>query len=137
MPLMAPWPPMVIGMEAWGGAHYGARRFREPGHPVTLMAPQFVKPYVQSNRHDPVDAAAMAAAVRRPTMRCVPLKGIAQQDLQSLPRARERVVTARPAFVNDIRGWLGEDGLVLPPSVAQCRQTFLPPLEAARAQCPA
>jgi transposase len=101
---------------------------------VKLMAPQFVKPYVKSNKNDTVDAEAIAEAVTRPTMRFVPLKGMAQQDLQSLHRARERVVKARTALVNEIRGLLGEYGVVLPQSVAQFRQTFLPTLEAEQAK---
>ena len=71
---------------------------------MKLMAPQFVKPYVKSNKNDTVDAEAMAEAVTRPTMRVVPVKGIEQQDLQSMQRARERVVKARTAPVNEIRG---------------------------------
>src|SRR6266566_9901584 len=45
MPFIATLPPVLIGMEACGGAHDWARRFREHGHEVKLMAPQFVKPY--------------------------------------------------------------------------------------------
>jgi transposase len=78
MPLIAQFPPVVIGMEACGGAHYWARRFREHGHVVKLMAPQFVRPYVKSNKHDMADAAAIAEAVTRPTMRFVPIKELAQ-----------------------------------------------------------
>jgi len=134
MPCMAQLPPVVIGMEACGGAHYWARRFRAHGHTVKLMAPQFVKPYVKSHKNDTVDAEAIAEAVTRPTMRFVPIKGIEQQDLQSLHRARERVVKARTALVNEIRGLLGEYGVVLPQSVAKFRQTFLPTLAAEQAK---
>src|SRR5215510_7896690 len=52
MAFIAQLPPMLIGMEACGGAHYWARRFREHGHEVKLMAPQFVKPYVKTNKND-------------------------------------------------------------------------------------
>src|SRR5437867_8154497 len=45
IPFLAKLPPVLIGMEAWGGAHYWARRFRAHGHEVKRMAPQFVKPY--------------------------------------------------------------------------------------------
>src|SRR2546428_5055852 len=69
MPFMAKLPPVLIGMEACGGAHDWARRFREHGHNVKLMAPQFVKPYVKSNKNDSRDAEAIAEAVTRPTMR--------------------------------------------------------------------
>ena len=81
-------PSVVIGMEACGGAHYWARRFREHGHTVKLMAPQFVTPYVKSNKHDMADAEAIGEAVTRPTMRFVPIKELSQQDLQALHRVR-------------------------------------------------
>jgi transposase len=126
--------PVVIGMEACGGAHYWARQFRAHGHTVKLIAPQFVKPYVKSNKNDPADAEAICEAVTRPTMRFVPIKEIDQQDLQALHRARERVVKARTALVNEIRGLLGEYGIVLPQSVTKFRSGFLATLEAERAK---
>jgi len=134
LPFIAQLPPMVIAMEACGGAHYWARQFRVHGHTVKLIAPQFVKPYVKSNKHDPADAEAICEAVTRPTMRFVPIKEGAQQDLQSLHRARERVVKARTALVNEIRGLGSEYGFVLPQGVAKFRHTFTATLEAARAQ---
>src|SRR3954452_17872925 len=79
MAFMAKLPPVLIGMEACGGAHYWARRFREHGHEVKLMAPQFVKPCVKSNKNDSREAEAIAKAVTRPTMRFVPTKDVAQQ----------------------------------------------------------
>ena len=72
LPLLANLGPTTIGMEACGGAHYWARRLREQGHEVKLMAPQFVKPYVKSNKNDMRDAEAIAEAVTRPSMRFVP-----------------------------------------------------------------
>ena len=104
LPFIAQLSPVVIGMEACGGAHYWARQLRAHGHTVKLIAPQFVKPYVKSNKNDPADAEAICEAVTRPTMRFVPIKEVEQQDLQSLHRARERVVKARTALVNEIRG---------------------------------
>jgi transposase len=106
-------------------AHDWARRFRENGHTVKLMAPQFVKPYAKSNKHDMADAEAIGEAVTRPTMRFVPIKEVAQQDLQALHRIRERLVNARPALMNEMRGLLGEDGIVLPKGIAQFRQAWL------------
>jgi transposase len=76
MPFIAQLPPVRIGIEACGGAHYWARRFREHGHEVKLIAPQFVKPFVKSNKNDMRDAEAIAEAVTRPTMRFVPAKDI-------------------------------------------------------------
>ena len=79
MPFIATLPPVLIGMEACGGAHYWARRFREHHHAVKLMAPQFVKPYVKSNKNDMRDAEGISEAVTRPTMRFVPTKEVDQQ----------------------------------------------------------
>ena len=76
MPFIAKLPMVLIGLEACGGAHYWARRFRASGHEVKLMAPQFVKPYVKSNKNDSRDAEAIAEAVTRPTMRFVPTKEV-------------------------------------------------------------
>jgi transposase len=132
VPFIAQMPPVVIGMEACGGAHYWARCFRAHGHTVKLMAPQLVKPYVKSNTNDPADAEAICEAVTRPTMRFVPMKDVAQQDLQSLHWARERVVKARTALVNAIRGLGSEYGFVLPQGVTKCRHTFTATLEAER-----
>ncbi|MDQ3831577.1 MAG: transposase [Candidatus Tectomicrobia bacterium] len=106
MPFIARIPPVVIGMEACGGAHYWARRFREHGPIVTWMAPQLVKPSLQSNTHEMADAEAIGAAVTRPTMRVVPVKELAQRDFQALHRVRERLVNARTALINERRGWL-------------------------------
>jgi transposase len=121
-------------MEACGGAHYWARRFRAHGHAVKLMAPQFVKPYVKANKNDARDAEAIGEAVTRPTMRFVPVKGLAQQDLQSLHRARERLMKARTALVNELRGLLSEYGIVLPASVRKFRTTFVTKLDAERSK---
>ena len=52
LPFFANLPPCLIGMEACSGAHYWARKFMEYGHNVKLMAPQFVKPYVKTNKND-------------------------------------------------------------------------------------
>ena len=130
LPFIAQLSPAIIGMEACGGAHYWARRFRGYGHTVKLIAPQFVKPYVKSNKNDPADAEAICEAVMRPTMRFVPIKEVEQQDLQSLHRARERVVKARTALVNEIRGLAMEYGLVFPHSITKLRHTFAATLEA-------
>ena len=87
MPFMAKLPPVLIGMEACGGAPYWARRFRAYGHEVKLKTPQCVKPYVKSNKNDSRDAEAIAAAVTRPTMCFVPIQDVAQQDIQALHAA--------------------------------------------------
>ncbi len=99
-------PPLRIGMEACGSAHYWARCFREHGHDVRLIAPQFVKAYLKSPKNDTRDAEAICEAVTRPTMRFVPIKQPEQQDLQALQRVRERLIKARTALVNELRGLL-------------------------------
>jgi len=106
-------PPCLIGMEACGGAHYWARELQKLGHTVKLMAPQFVKPYVKSNKNDANDAEAICEAVARPTMRFVAIKTIAQQDIQAIHRIRSELVQQRTAKVNQIRGLLTEYGIVV------------------------
>lgn len=120
--LMSNFPSCLIGMEACGGAHDWARRLMALGHDVRLISPQFVKPYVKSNKNDVVDAAAICEAVRRPNMRFVPIKGLEQQDVQSLHRARSLAVSHRTAQVNQMRGLLMEYGIVLPKGVASLRK---------------
>jgi transposase len=114
LPFFANLPPCLIGMEACGSAHYWARKLNELGHTVKLMAPQFVKPYVKTNKNDAADAEAICEAVRRPSMRFVPVKTGEQQAVLSLHRAREGFVKARTAQANQIRGLLAEYGIVIP-----------------------
>ncbi len=91
-------------MEACGSAHYWARRLMELGHTVKLMAPQFVKPYVKTNKNDARDAEAICEAVSRPNMRFVPVKNVEQQTVLAVHRARQGFVVARTAQANQIRG---------------------------------
>jgi len=104
----------VIGMESCSGAHFLGRALREQRHAVRLMPAPYVKPYVQTNKNDFLDAEAIAEAVQRPRMRFVPIKTEEQLDLQSLHRVRERWVMRRTAVVNQIRSLLLERGLTLP-----------------------
>ena len=110
-------PPCLIGMEACGGAHYWARMLQAQGHTVKLMAPQFVKPYVKTNKTDAADAEAICEAVTRPNMRFVPIKNADQQSVLSLHRARQGFVRARTAQANQIRGLLAEYGITLPQGI--------------------
>ena len=96
------------------------------------MAPQFVKPYVKSNKNDSRDAEAIAEAMTRPTMRFVPTKEVDQQDLQALHRVRERLIGARTALVNEVHGLLHEYGIVIPKGVAKFRQAVVGKLESER-----
>jgi transposase len=122
-------PPCLIGIEACTGAHYWARCFTKMGHTVKMMAPQFVKPYVKSNKNDKNDAAAIAEAVTRPDMKFVPIKSIEQQDIQMLHRARELLVKQRTALANQIRGLLAEYGIVIPQGIRYVRSSMMSILE--------
>jgi transposase len=128
-PFIAQLPPILIGIEACGGAHYWARRFREHGHEVRLMAPQFVKPFVKSNKNDMRDAEGIGEAVTRPTMRFVPIKDIDQQDIQSLHRVRDRLIGERTALVNEVHGLMTEYGIVIPKGVPKFRKAVVEKLE--------
>lgn len=114
-------PPCLVGMEACGGAHYWARELTKLGHTVKLMSPQFVKPYVKSNKNDANDAEAICEAVARPNMRFVPAKGIEHQDLQAVHRIRQRLIEERTSLVNQIRGLLAEYGIVIGKGITQAR----------------
>jgi transposase len=108
----------VIGIEACTGAHYWARLFKGLGHEVRMMSPQFVKPYVKSNKNDRNDAAAIAEAATRPEMKFVPIKEVEQQDILLFHRARELVVKQRTAQSNQIRGLLAEYGIIIPKGIS-------------------
>ena len=107
----------LIGMEACGSAHYWARKLTELGHTVRLMAPQFVKPYVKTNKSDRNDAEAICEAVGRPNMCFVPVKTAEAQAVLALHRARQGFVKARTAQANQIRGLLAEFGIVIPKGI--------------------
>ena len=111
-------PPCLIGMEACGGAHHWARKLMGFGHTVRLMAPQFVKPYVKTNKNDAADAEAICEAVARPNMRFVPIRDVGQQSVLSLHRVRQGFVSARTAQANQIRGLLAEFGVIVPKGIA-------------------
>ena len=109
--------PCLIGMEACGSAHYWARKLEGYGHTVKLMAPQFVKPYVKTNKNDMADAEAICEAVARPNMRFVAIKTVEQQAILSVHRARQGFVKARTAQGNQIRGLLAEFGIIIPQGI--------------------
>lgn len=116
--------PCLVGMEACSSAHHWARQLQLMGHTVKLIAPQFVKPYVKGNKNDANDAAAICEAVGRPSMRFVPIKSVSQQDLQALHRIRSELVQQRTAKVNQIRGLLGEYGIVAVQGVESLRKAL-------------
>ena len=115
-------PPCRIVMEACGSAHHWARRFQAMGHTVELIAAQFVKPFVKSQKNDRADAEAIAEAASRPTMRYVPIKTIEQQDVQTLHRVRSLLMRDRIAQGNQIRGLLAEYGVIVPQGSTQVRK---------------
>src|SRR5918911_3086657 len=112
--LAAGLPGCVVAMEACGGAHHLGRRLRDFGHQVRLMSPEYVRPYVKVHKNDDRDAEAIAEAATRPTMRFVELKSETQLDMQSLHRARDRLVGERTALINQLRAFLLERGIVVP-----------------------
>ncbi|KTR04541.1 transposase [Aureimonas ureilytica] len=103
----------IVAMEACCGAHHLGRYFRDQGHEVRLMSPEYVRPYVKAQKNDDRDAEAIAEAATRPTMRFVDLKSDEQLDIQSLHRARDRLVGERMALINQLRAILLERGIVI------------------------
>jgi transposase len=103
-----------MAMEACCGAHHLGRRLRDQGHQVRLMSPEYVRPYVKAQKNDDHDAEAIAEAATRPTMRFVELKSETQLDMQSLHRARDRLVSERTALINQLRAFLMERGIIVP-----------------------
>lgn len=117
-------PGAEVGMEACGGAHHWARLLQRLGYKVRLIAPQFVKPYVKSNKNDAADAEAICEAMGRPGMRFVPVKTVEQQDIQALHRVRASLVEQRGAKANQIRGLVAEYGLVAPRELLHLRRAL-------------
>jgi transposase len=115
-------PPCLIGIEACGSAHYWGRELSKLGHTVRLMAAQYVVPYRKRAKNDANDAEAICEAVGRPNMRFVALKSQEQQAVLMVHRARTLVMANRTAQMNQIRGLLGEFGLVIPAGVAKLRR---------------
>src|SRR3954453_24089151 len=105
-------PACLVGLEACGAANYWARELAKLGHTVRLMPPQYVRPYVKTNKHDAADAEACCKAVQRPGMRFVPVKEESQQSLLMLHRVREQLLKQRTATINALRAPLAEFGVV-------------------------
>ena len=106
-------PPCLIGLEACASAHYWARELQALGHEVRLIPPQYVKPFVKTNKNDACDAEAICEAVMRPTMRFASIKSAEQQSVLMLHRARELLVRQRTMLINALRGHCGEFGIVV------------------------
>jgi transposase len=104
--------PTLVGMEACATSHYWARELQQLGHEVRLMPAQYVKAYVKRQKNDAADAEAICEAVRRPSMRFVPVKSAEQQAVLMLHRSRDLLVRQRTMLVNALRGHLAEFGLI-------------------------
>jgi len=130
LPYFAQHQPCLIGMEACAGSHYWRRKLSSLGLEVKLINPAYVKPFVKRNKNDARDAEAICEAVTRPNMPFVPTKSIEQQDIQMLHRIRSQAIKQRTALANQIRGLLGEYGLVIPLGIASVRRQLPEMLEA-------
>jgi len=113
LPLFRGLEPTLVGIEACHTAHYWAREIASFGHDVRLMPPQFVKPYVKSQKNDAADAEAIVEAVQRPTMRFVPVKTADQQAVLMLHRTRDLLVRQRTSLISAIRSHFAEFGIVV------------------------
>ena len=122
LPLLQSLAPCRIGIEACTGAFYWQREFERLGYTVKIIAPQYVKPFVMHQKNDRNDAEAICTALRQPNMRFVPTKSEAQQDIQALHRARQRLVNHRTALVSQIRGLLLDRGFAIPVSITRFRR---------------
>jgi transposase len=125
--------PCLIVMEACGSAQHWAREFAKLGHEVKLIAPQFVRPFVKTNKNDVADAQAIWTAAQQPEMRAVAVKTEEQQAVLALHAIRERLKKARTAAVNQLHGLMGEFGVELPKGW----RTMLPQAATAVDQVPA
>lgn len=116
--------PSVITMEACYSSHYWARLFTSMGHTVHMIPAQHVKPFVRGNKNDRNDALAIAEASFRPNIRFVPIKSLEQQDIQSLHRIRDKLVSRKTALVNQTRGLLSEYGVFINESLAEFKKAL-------------
>ncbi len=114
----------TVVMEACAGAHWMARKLTQLGHQVKLISPQFVRPFIKTNKNDFIDAEAICEAASPPSMRFVTPKTEAQQTLSVLHRTRDSFVRDRVKTINQIHAFLLEFGISLP--VGKAAITRLP-----------
>jgi len=106
--------PGRIAMEACSGSHHWGRTFSALGHQVELLPARLVKAFLVGNKDDAADARAIFVAAHQGHIRRVPIKTIEQQALQAAHRVRSQWMSTRTALINNLRGLLGEFGVVLP-----------------------
>jgi transposase len=123
--LFARLEPALVGIEACHTAHYWGREIAALGHEVRLMPPQFVKPYVKSQKNDAADAEAICEAVQRPTMRFVPIKSAAQQAVLMLHRTRDLLIRQRSSLITPSERILRNSALSLV-RASEMLNAFLP-----------
>jgi len=129
-------PPATVFMEAYGSAHYWARRIEQLGHRVILLPPNQVRPYVKRNKTDRTDVKGILEASRNEDIRPVPIKTVAQQVLTSLHRMRQGWMTERTARLNAVRGLLRELGVFIPVGAEQVVPALWPLVEDADSELP-
>lgn len=105
-------PRCLIGIEACGSAHFWGRELSALGHDVRLIHPAYVKPYVQRQKNDAADAAAICEAVTRPRMSFVPIRTLENQAVLMHHKVRAKLVRQRTQLRNAMRGHLAEIGII-------------------------
>ncbi|HFT9546013.1 TPA: IS110 family transposase [Escherichia coli] len=118
-------PSSVVVMEACAGAHFMAWRISDIGHDVKLISPQFVRPFVKSNKNDFIDAEAICEAASRPSMRFVQPRTETQQAMRALHRVRESLIRDKVKTTNQIHAFLLEFGISLPTGDAVIKRLSL------------
>ncbi|HHW5414965.1 TPA: IS110 family transposase [Escherichia coli] len=125
MQFLATCPSSVVVMEACAGAHFMARRISDIGREAKLISPQFVRPFVKSNKNDFIDAEAICEAASRPSMRFVQPRTETQQAMRALHRVRESLIRDKVKTTNQIHGFLLEFGISLPTGDAAIKRLSL------------
>jgi transposase len=123
--MVANLPRCTILMESCGTSNHWGRRFQELGHTPKLISPQHVTPYVANHKNDYKDTEAIIEVGTRPRTKFVQIKSLEQQDIQSIHRVRERLVTNRICLSNQIRGLLLEYGIVIPKGFASLKSKLV------------
>lgn len=118
-------PRCVVGLEACLSAHFVSRTLRDLGFEARIIPAKYTKPFNKGQKNDYNDAEAIAEAVLRPNLKCVPEKTQDQLDLQALHRVRARLVSRRTATINQIRAFLIEQGITVRSGAHSLRNSLL------------